>query len=133
MDARVVARHLLGEPPHVELTRVLFEGVRGGEFRARSSAILVYQLLTEPSRAGRGDLGEEAYRYLSALSGFDLEPVTPEISRQAAEVRARLGLRTEPALHMATALAGGAALLLTEGSGLRRVADLEVVNLDDFL
>lgn len=133
MDARVVARHLLGEPPHVELTRVLFEGIRGGEINARSSAILVYQLLSEPLRAGRGELGEDAYRYLSALPGFDLVSVTPEISRQAAEVRARLGLGTEASLHLATALTGGAALLLTEGSGLRRVADLEVVSLDDFL
>jgi hypothetical protein len=66
-------------------------------------------------------------------AGLELVPVTSEVAVQAAQVRAQLGGRPERAVQIATALIGGADVYLTEGSGLRRIVGMAVVNLEDYL
>lgn len=132
LDARVLALHLLGRPPYPELTRLLFDGLRSGDVTGQTSAISLYQLLVEPFRRGRDDLAHRAGDDLTAFRGLEIVEVDGRIARQAAEVRARLGGRAERALQLATALAADAELYLTQDSGLRRVAGIEVLDLDDF-
>jgi predicted nucleic acid-binding protein len=60
-------------------------------------------------------------------------PVSAAVARQAAEVRARLGGRSERAVQIATALDARADLYLTRDSGLRRIAGMEVLDLTDFV
>lgn len=134
VDARVLAYHLLARPKgYAELTRLLFAGLTSGAVRAQSSSLSLFQLLSEPYRRGMGEEAERAARYLSAFPGLRLVPVTDAVARQAAEVRANLGGGVELAVQIATALAGDADQFLTEGSGLRRIAGVEVLNLEDFL
>lgn len=133
VDARVLALHLLGRPPYPDLTRLLFEGLRGGDVAGQTSAISLYQVLVEPYRRGRDEAAERAGDDLTAFRGLDVVPVDAAIARQAAEVRARLGGRSERALHLATALAADADVYLTQASGLRRVAGLAILDLDDYV
>lgn len=132
VDARALALHLLGHPPYPDLTRLLFEGLRAGEIAGQTSSIALYQVLVEPYRRNRDDLAERAGDDLTAFRGLEVVPVGAAIARQAAQVRARLGGSTERALHLATALDAGADLYLTQASGLRRVAGLEILDLDDY-
>lgn len=132
LDARVLALHLLGRAPYPELTRLLFDGLRSGDVAGQTSAISLYQLLVEPFRRGRDDLARRAGDDLTAFRGLEIVAVDGRIARQAAEVRARLGGRVERALQLATALAADAELFLTQDSGIRRVAGIEVLDLDDF-
>lgn len=133
LDARVLAYHLLGRDPEVELTRDLFRGIRDGEVRAQSSSMALYQLLAEPYRRSEPELAEEAEKMLTGLRGLDLVAVTAPLSGQAARVRARLGTDPATSVQIATAVTEGADLFLTDGSGLRRVAGVRVRNLSDFL
>jgi len=133
VDARVLAYHLLGREPLVDLTRLLLERVRGERVRAQSSVVSLYQLLAEPYRRGEAAAAARAARYLSAFPGLELVPVGIEIARRAAQVRARLGGSAGRSLQIATALAEEADLFLTEGSDLRRIVGMEVANLEDFV
>ena len=132
LDARVLAYHLLGDPRYLELTRLLFAGLRSGAVRGQTSALALYQLLVEPWRRGEEERATELARHLSVVPGLDLLPVSADIAAQAAQVRARLGGTPERAIHIATALDAAADLYLTEGSGLRRVAAVSVMNLEDY-
>lgn len=132
LDARVLALHLLGRDPYPELTRLLFDGLRSGEVVGQTSAISLYQLLVEPFRRGRDELARRAGDDLTAFRGLEIVEVDARIARQAAEVRARLGGRAERALQLATALYADVELYLTQDSGLRRVAGIEVLDLDDY-
>lgn len=132
VDARVIALHLLGRPPYVPLTRLLFDGLRSGDVEGQTSVISLYQVLVEPYRRGRDDLARRAGDDLTAFRGLEVVPVEAPIARQAAEVRARLGGRLERAVQLATALAAGADLFLTQDSGLRRVAGIAILDLDDY-
>lgn len=132
IEARVLAYHLLAEPRYLELTRLLFNGLRSGAVTGQTSALSLYQLLVEPWRRGEGERAGELARHLSVVPGLDLLPVSPRVAAQAAQVRARLGGRLERAVQIATALEAGVDLYLTEGSELRRIAGMSVVNLEDF-
>lgn len=133
VDARVLAYHLLARRPYAELSRLLLEGVRSGKIEAQTSAISLYQLLAEPYRSGEEDAAARTARFLSAFPGLEVAPVGVAVARQAAQVQARLGGRPERSLQVATALAGDADLFVTRGSGLRRIAGMEVLDLDDYV
>lgn len=132
VDARVLARHLLGDDRYLRLTRLLFRGLEGGEVEGQTSAVSVYQLLAEPYRRGREDDARGAADYLAALRGLEVVPVGAGVARRAAQVRARLGGRPERAIQIATALEGDADVFVAQGSGLRRIAGTVVVDLEDY-
>jgi predicted nucleic acid-binding protein len=133
LDPVVIGYHLIGRPPFVELTRLLFAGLRSEKVRAQTSAISFYQLLTEPYRRGREELAVQAYKYLSGQRGLEIVPLTGAVARQAAEVRARLGGSDERAIQIATALQGGVRAYVTDKTALRRVAGMEVISLGDYV
>ena len=132
LDPCVIAYHMIALSPFVELTRLLFAGLRSEQLRAQTSAISFYQLLTEPYRRGREDLALRAYKYLSGQRGLEIVPVTGAVARQAAEVQARLGGSHERSIQIATALRRGVRAYVTDRTALRRVAGMEVINLGDY-
>jgi predicted nucleic acid-binding protein len=132
VDARVIGYHLLADARYLELTRLLFTGLRSGKIRAQTSAVTLYQLLAELHRHGEPERAREIGKILTIHPGLELLPVTAEVAEQAAQVRAQLGGRTERALQIATALIAGADLYLTEHSGLRRIVGMSVANLESF-
>ncbi len=111
----------------------MFAAVREERIRAQTSALSFYQLLAEPYRRGEEEVAAQAFRYLGGLAGLEVVPVTGEIARQAAEVRARLGGSAERALHLATGLVGGARAYVTYKTALRRVAGMEIISLHEFM
>jgi predicted nucleic acid-binding protein len=123
---------LIGLPPFIELTSLLFAGLRSGKLRAQTSAISFYQLLTEPYRRGRDDLALRAYKYLSGQRGLEIVPVTGAVARQAAEVQASVGGSHERSIQIATALGREVRAYVTDKTALRRVAGMEVISLGDY-
>lgn len=133
LDARVLGYHLLAEERRVELTRLLFAAVRRGTAAAQTSAVTLYQLLSEPYRRGETELAEEAEKLITGMRELEVVPLTSDLAAQAARVRARLGTGAATSAQIATAVTEGADLFLTDGSGLRRVAGVRVERLDDYL
>lgn len=132
IDAPVFARHLLGdEPLATEMDRVL-RAVRDGQVRAQTSALTLYQILAEVYRVGSADLARDIARSMQVHAGLGMVSASPEVAVQAAEVRAQLGGRPERAIQIATALLAGADIYLTTRSGLRRIAGMSVLNVEDY-
>ena len=131
IDARVLASHLAATGPP-RPTDFVLAGVRERRIKAQTSSLSLYQILAEVYRRGEVRLAREIARGLRLHSHLRLVPVDAEIAVQAAEVRARLGGRPERALQIATALVCDADAYLTTGSGLRRIAGMRVLNVEDF-
>ena len=63
-----------------------------------------------------------------------LLPITQDILREAARLRAQIGgLKTPDAIHAATAILHGCALFVTNDTGFKRVPGLPLTVLDDVL
>lgn len=131
VDARVFALHLIGRGP-TEHTDIVFSGIAGGSITAQTSSLTLYQILAEVYRQGNPASARDVARKMRLYPRLDIVSASPEIAIQAAEVRAQLGGRPERALQIATALVSGAEVYLTSGSGLRRIAGMHVLNVEDF-
>jgi len=132
IDARVLGLHLIGERRFTDLTRLLFTGLKAGDYRAQTSSVTLYQLLAEPYRRGETDKAQIAERLLESIPGMEIVPVTAAVAAQAAQVRAQLGGGTERAIQVASAFLGDADTFLTDRSALRRIAGMSVECLESY-
>jgi len=104
----------------------VFEDVDRGRTRLVSSTIVLLEVLTGAFRRGNQLLAQKFEAALSDVEGVALVPVTHEIAREAARLRALHGLRTPDAIHVATALVAGAAELVTMDRRLGRIREIAV-------
>ena len=118
-------------PAYLDLVREVFRRITAGLLTAHSSVITLTEVLTQPYRVGNDALARRYRRFLLRSRNFSLDPITADSAEQAAGLRARYGLRTPDALQIATALAAGCAVFLTNDARLQRVSELRVLVLDD--
>ena len=97
-----------------------------------SSELVVLETLVKPLRDGNRVL-ERLFRSLFASYEVRLLPATLAIWEQAATIRAVARLKTPDALHAASAIHAKCNLFITNDSDFRRVPDLPVLLLKDFL
>jgi predicted nucleic acid-binding protein len=97
----------------------LFEAAEQGCCRLLTSALTLTEVLVVPLRAGRGDL-VTAYRDLFAhFPRLEVVTIDDAIADAAAHLRARHGLRTPDALHLASAQVAGATAFVSEDARLK--------------
>ena len=94
--------------------------------RVVTSAVGLIEILTGALLRGDEILARRAEEVLTDLDGSTIVPVTLEIARHAARLRASYGLRTPDAIHLATAVATRAAEFVTTDRRLARVKQIEV-------
>jgi len=104
----------------------LFESLKSGRVRVVTSSVGLIEILTGALLRGDELLARRAEEVLMGLNGSTVVPVTLEIARQAARLRAAYGLRTPDAIHLATAVAAEAAEFVTTDRRLARVKEIEV-------
>lgn len=107
-----------------------FERIARGELRGYSSVLTLTETLTHPRRMGN-EATIRAYQTLLLDSeNLSLLDVNAAIA-DTADLRARHNLRTPDAIQIATALAAGCEVFLTNDREFRRVTELRVVVLDE--
>lgn len=98
-----------------------------------TSTITLLELLVQPYRLGDIDRVNKFYALLSTFPHLEWLAPTLEIADMGARFRAECNLRTPDAIQAATAMSCDATGFLSNDSGFRRVAGLDVVILDDLL
>ena len=118
--------------PYRTLLEPLWERVQDGNLTVVSSPILVIEALVKPIRDGTIEI-ELQYRELFASNTVRLLDASYQVFADAVRLRAETALKTPDALHAATALRAGCALVITNDTDFRRVQGLPIVVLDDLL
>ena len=101
--------------------------------QAVTSTITLLELLVQPYRLTDIDRVNKFYALLSTFPHLEWVAPTLEIADMGARLRAEYNLRTPDALQAATAVGRDATGFISNDSGFRRVAGLDVVVLDDLL
>jgi predicted nucleic acid-binding protein len=118
--------------PHYDaLVTEIFQRVAAGTIQGITSVITLTEVLVHPFQRGDAHLGDEYRALLLASRDFQTLPIDGGIAEQAANLRARYGLRTPDALQISAALAAGCAAFLTNDVRLQRVSELRVLVLDE--
>lgn len=115
--------------PFAAATRALFEGVERRSLTASASVLVLTEVLTLPLREQDDALATRYRALLSTFPNLSLKPVDDAVAARGAELRARYGLRTPDALHLASAQLAGARAFVTADSRLAAVREIEVLML----
>lgn len=130
LDSSAILAYLDGgEPVSPVAATVIDQFVATGRNEAVVSAVTVTEALVRPMRAGSASAIELVDAFLRHFAGLRVEPVSYEIAREAARIRAVTALRTPDATILATAAVTGARSVVTnDGRWASAIdgADLEV-------
>jgi predicted nucleic acid-binding protein len=113
------------------LVSEIFRRVAAGAIQGVTSVITLTEVLVHPFQRGDAHLGDEYRALLLTSRDFQTLPIDGAIAEQAANLRARYGLRTPDALQIATALTVGCTAFLTNDARLQRVSELRVLVLEE--
>ena len=132
-DANVALYTINRHPVYAPLCDPLWQAAQKGIVSAVSSELTLMETLVGPLR--HGDTMKAALtESLWTRGGTSLLPITQDILREAAQLRAAIpALKTPDAIHAATALLNGCVLFVSKDMGFRRVPGLPLVLLDDVL
>jgi len=100
---------------------------------AVTSVISLAEVVIMPMRAGRPDLLAHYRDLLTSTSYLQLVDLTVSVAESAADFRVRYNLRLPDALQIAASVQHGASYFVTNDHGLRRVTEVQVLVLSDYL
>lgn len=103
------------------------------EYYAFSSVITLAEVLAQPLRKSNKQLVEKYRQFLLNASNFTLYSIDPIIAEKAAELRAKYEIRMPDAMQLAVAIENGATLFITNDKDLKKVEEIEVLVLEDYL
>jgi len=126
--------YLIEENPiFLPFVRPFFEAVDRGEFRVVTSTLTLTEVLVHPMRHGDHELADQYRRILLHANQVTTAPVSEMIADEAAQLRARHGLRTPDAIQLATAIRAGASSFLTNDIRLPSLPSLKMLVLNQLI
>lgn len=137
LDTSAILAYLSGaEPTSAAAAVILDRMVATGRNPAVLSAVTVTEALVRPIRSGSEQAVHLVEAFLEHFPNLRVEPVTMEIARRAASIRAATAAPTPDALILATGVVAGASIAIANEIGWARVIEradlvLTMVRLDD--
>jgi len=114
LDSSTVLAYLDGGEAVSPIATILIdEFVATGRNEAVVSTLTVTETLVRPMRAASTSAVELVEAFLRHFANLRVEPVSFEIAREAARIRAATALRTPDAMILATAVVSGAQSVVT--------------------
>lgn len=131
VDANALIYRVEEIEPYLARTRELWQAVDAGTAQIVTSELTLLEVLVKPLRDADVRLQQLYQRLLTQVPNVRSLPISSDILRAAAQLRAERQLKTPDAIHAATALVTDCALFLTNDAGFTRVPALPVVLLSE--
>ena len=132
-DTNAIIYCIEQNPLYVPVVQPVFERAISGLLTAHVSVVSLIEVLVKPLREEHGALAGQYRALLTRSFGITMHNLDEQISERAATIRARWNLRVPDAIVAATALWSGATHLVTNDPDLKRVEDLKVLVIDDYV
>ena len=133
LDTSIWIYHFEAHPDYLPLTTKVLTAVSKGRCEAIVSELCLLEILVRPLQLGLDDVADEYETLLTHFPHVQLIPVSRPVLLKAAALRAYHRLRTPDAIILATAMVAGATRVITNDERWRKVEEINVVLLSDFL
>jgi predicted nucleic acid-binding protein len=134
IDSAVFIYFIEEHPRYEPVVSGLFEErLERGENQAITSVVTLAEVLVQPKRDERDDLAQEYRDFLTQGSSLLLVDITRPLAERGAALRAKHTIRLPDALQLAAALEHGATHFVTNDTRLRKVMELRVLVLEDYV
>jgi predicted nucleic acid-binding protein len=116
------------------VTRMLFrDGFGTGVCRAACSLLVLGEVLVKPLTDSRTDLADRYRLALSPNPYLMVWPIGHDVIETAASLRAKYRIKMIDAIHVASAVVNHADFFVTNDEGLRRITEVRILILADYL
>ena len=133
-DSAPLIYYIEEHPAYLALADELFDSIDQAQSHGLTSVLTLLEVLIKPLRDGRVDLTAAYRQLLTNAANLQLHALDAGISERAAQLRAQhQWLRTPDAIQIATALERGAEILVTNDERWKRLSEIEVPVLKDYL
>jgi predicted nucleic acid-binding protein len=133
IDTAPVIYFIEENPKYRNVIRPVFVEIDLGNIEAITSTITLLEVLVHPLRVGNETLAGKYREILLFSEGLTTIEILHEISEIASRLRAKYSIRTPDAIQIAVGIRYGASKFLTNDPNLKKVSDIEVLVLDDYL
>lgn len=130
-DTAPIIYFVEANPTYDHLVTTIFERIESGEIIGITSVISLCEVLIYPIRNRNLILKQKYFDILQNSPNFFTKSINSNIAETAAGLRANYNLRTPDALQIAAALENGCDAFLCNDKGLKRVAELNILILDE--
>ena len=118
---------------YLNVLRPLFVEIDAANIEAITSTITLLEVLVQPLRTKNEGLAERYRDILLYSEGLTTFEVLHEVSEMASKLRARYSIKTPDAIQIAVGVLYGANRFLTNDPALKKVSDISVLVLDEFI
>lgn len=132
-DTPVFVYHIEQISPWATPASAALEAMTDGRFVGVTSVLTLLEIQVKPLQLGRPEVADAFDALIGDITNLVINDVDGRSARIGAELRAKYGLRTPDSLQIGTCIANGAEAFVTNDRRLRRVKELEIVVLDDFV
>ena len=116
------------------LMSAVVDFVKLGKTKVLSSTLTVTEVLVAPMRKGKTDIVNKFMLFLKNSNNISLIPISLEIAELAGRIRSKyLFLRTADAIQISAAIVSKANYFLTNDKDLKRVKEIKVIFLGDYI
>jgi predicted nucleic acid-binding protein len=132
-DTSIFIYHIEESPHYAEVAATALKDLATGTFMGVTSALTLMEIAVQPLQMGRPEVADIYGALLNTFPNLTIANLDPFSARKAAELRATYRLRPADALQVAACVQRGATAFLTNDKTLRRVTEIEILLLDDFV
>ncbi|SCZ34417.1 type II toxin-antitoxin system VapC family toxin [Afifella marina] len=109
----------------------LFAHLEAGLLTLHTSELTLAELLVGPLRTANADLSERYEDIIGASDWLQASPVSREILKRSAEIRATIGNKQPDANHVATAMAEACNVFVSSDKRLKMPETMKRIGLDE--
>jgi predicted nucleic acid-binding protein len=132
-DTPVFVYHIEQASPWAAPASAALEAMTDGRFAGMTSVLTLLEIAIKPLRLGRPEIADAYEALIGDITNLAINTVDVRSARIGAELRSRYGLRTPDSLQIAACIANGAEAFVTNDRRLRRVKEIDIVVLNDFV
>lgn len=134
LDTVIFIYHFEKSKTYFKLTKEIFSRLdENQDFSAITSILTLLEVSVKPLEDSRNDLLKEYSDKLLYDNKLTTLMIEEDVAIKAAELRAKYRIRTPDAIQIATSIIGKAGAFITNDIDLKKVKEIEVLILDDFL
>jgi predicted nucleic acid-binding protein len=115
------------------IIRPVFTEIASGNIEAITSTITLLEVLVHPLRNGDETLARKYRDILLSSKGLTTFEIFHEVSEMASKLRAKYPIRTPDAIQIAVGIIYQASFFLTNDPSSRKVSEIKVLVVDDYL
>jgi predicted nucleic acid-binding protein len=134
IDTAPIIYYIEAHPQFGPLAKVIFDSFPTGRITAYSSVLTLTEVLPKPVESGDAKLARKFSEFLEHGKNLNLVEITAAIAKQAGILRGSYPmLRSLDAVQIAAALDAGADVFITNDKHLKRIKEIKVLVLSDYL